>query len=929
LEKSYGCFQMLIENIAPFYIVKVLLKLNLITTLNKMKYTVYKFSMMKKIISILAFLTLVINVNFAQIVKPVKWSFESKKVSDTEFDLVATAKLDKGWFIYSQTLVGDGPIPTKFTFKPTPQYQLVGGVPKEVSDHKKAGFDPIFDMNVTKYSESVQFVQRVKLTGAAAQISGSVEFMSCDSEKCLPPSDEEFNFNVSSGAGTSRGAVTPPTNVPTQSANPPQGAPQPSKPNLPAKPNQTGVTSKSAPQPKPAVVPKSEEDISKKLIVNENEPWLGTSKSSGIKDPVKWTFESKKISDTEYDIVAKATIESGWHIYSQFLRGDGPIPTALTLENGEKVGNAKEESPKKREHNDPNFDNMKVVDFEESATFTQHIKVKNQNEKVKGSVQFMACTDGMCLPPTDVAFDINLLTGKNDLVSGIVDVPTTQNQEGGNLLTPSQFSFDKADINSSCGTTKTETADYSNLWWVFLQGLLGGCVAILMPCIFPLIPMTVAYFTKGTKDRATGIRHAIIYGLSIVVIYVALGLFISTVFGSDALNRFASNAWVNIAFGVLFLVFAISFFGYFEIGLPSSWTNKADAASQKGGLSGIFFMAFTLALVSFSCTGPIIGNLLVQSATGSSLAPAIGMLGFGVALGLPFALFAAFPAWLKTLPKSGGWMDDVKVTLGFVEIALAFKFFSNADLAKNWKVLPYEGFLGIWMLCALGLILYYVGIFKVHGHKSAIKSTAVKGGLVALCLMIFTYCGLGFQYSNVTETFKTPKLMSGIVPPAGYSYIYPSKCPLNIECFHDLNEGVAYAKSVNKPILLDFTGYSCANCRKMENYVWPEPGVRELIEQKYVLISLYVDDPKELKAPYQTYVSDYDNRTKKDYGDMWAELQARHFDQNTQPYYVLLSPDKKVLNNPKGTTLDVKEYRDFLQCGIDRFQANKGLLGQK
>lgn len=892
---------------------------------------------MKKLASLLALLTLLINVNFAQIVKPVKWSFESKKVSDTEFDLVATAKLDKGWFIYSQTLVGDGPIPTKFTFKPTPQYQLVGGIPKEVSDHKKSGFDPIFDMNVTKYSESVQFVQRVKLTGAAAQIGGSVEFMSCDSEKCLPPSDEEFTFNVSSGAGTSRGAVTPPpTYIPPPPANPqatPQGTPQYSKPNLPTKPNQTGVASKAAPQPKPAVLPLPMPKIgeTEKPTIAESTP-LSISKPSGIKDPVKWAFESKKISDTEYDIVAKATIESGWHIYSQFLKGDdGPTPTKLTLENVENVGDAKEESPKRHEHIEPLFGNMKVIDFDESATFTQRIKVKNANEKVKGSIGFMACTSSACLAPSDVPFAINLLTGKNESI-GSIETPkpnASHLDEKGNIIQAAGWGFDKADINSSCGTAKTETADYSNLWWVFLQGLLGGFVAILMPCIFPLIPMTVAFFTKGTKDRATGIRHAIIYGLSIVVIYVGLGLFISTVFGSDALNRFASNAWVNIAFGILFLVFAISFFGYFEIALPSSWTNKADQASQKGGLVGIFFMAFTLVLVSFSCTGPIIGNLLVQSAGGNSLAPAVGMLGFGMALGLPFALFAAFPAWLKTLPKSGGWMDDVKVTLGFVEIALAFKFFSNADLAKNWKLLPYEAFLVIWMLCALGLILYYVGVFKVHGHKSAIKSTAVKGGLVALCLMIFTYCGLGFQYSTITHTFKTPPAMSGIVPPAGYSYIYPSDCPLNINCFHDLNEGVAYAKSVNKPILLDFTGYSCANCRKMENYVWPEPGVRELIEEKYVLISLYVDDPKELKAPYQTYVSDYDNRTKKDYGDMWAELQARHFDQNTQPYYVLLSPDIKVLNNPKGTTLDVKEYKDFLQCGIDRFQASKQLLGQK
>ena len=882
---------------------------------------------MKSIVSFLALLLCALNTTSAQIIKPVKWSFETKKISDTEFDLVATAKLDKGWFIYSQTLVGDGPIPTKFTFKPTPQYQLVGGKPNEVSDHKKSGFDPIFEMNVTKYSESVQFVQRVKLTGAAAQISGSVEFMSCDSEKCLPPSDEEFTFNVNSGAGTSRGAVAP---TPTPLPATPQATPQYPSKNPKVNAPQTGVASKAAPQPNQVVSPKNEGKTLQAPIppipVVENN--LNASPpQSGLKDPVKWTFESKKISDTEFDIIAKATIENGWHIYSQFLKGDdGPIPTSLTLENGEKVGNAKEESPKRKEHIEPLFNDMKVIDFEETATFTQRIKIKDINQKIKGKIGWMACTDASCTPEMDKPFIINLLTGKNELAETTVLVKNGSNTEGGN--TPATLTFDKTDINSSCDTKASITADYTNLWWVFLQGLLGGFVAILMPCIFPLIPMTVAYFTKGTKDRATGIRHAIIYGLSIVVIYVALGLLISTLFGSDALNRFASNAWVNIAFGVLFVVFAISFFGYFEIGLPSSWTNKADEASQKGGLVGIFFMAFTLALVSFSCTGPLIGTLLVQSSSGSSLAPAVGMLGFGVALGLPFSLFAAFPAWLKTLPKSGGWMDDVKVTLGFVEIALAFKFFSNADLAKNWKLLPYEAFLGIWMLCALGLLLYYVGVVKVHGHKSAIKSTVVKGGLVAVCLMIFAYCGMGFQYSPITNTFKTPNAMSGIVPPAGYSYIYPAQCPLNINCFHDLNEGLAYAKAQNKPILLDFTGYSCANCRKMENYVWPEPGVRELIEQKYVLISLYVDDPKELKSPYQTYVSDYDSRTKKDYGDMWAELQARHFEQNTQPYYVLLSPDKKVLNNPKGTTLDVKEYRDFLQCGIDRFNAIKGLLGE-
>jgi thiol:disulfide interchange protein len=358
--------------------------------------------------------------------------------------------------------------------------------------------------------------------------------------------------------------------------------------------------------------------------------------------------------------------------------------------------------------------------------------------------------------------------------------------------------------------------------------------------------------------------------------------------------------------------------------LPSSWTNKADEASNQGGLLGIFFMAATLALVSFSCTGPIIGTLLVQTATtsGISAGPTIGMLGFAVALALPFGLLALFPTLLKSLPKSGSWMDDVKVTLGFVEVALAFKFLSNADLIKGWKLLPYEAFLAIWIVCALGLAAYHAGLFNFKYPRKVKSISFGRGAIVAASLAFSAYLGLGFRYDEKIETFRTPELGSGILPPAGYSYIYPQKCPLNINCFHDLNEGIAYAKKVNKPILLDFTGWNCANCRKMEENVWNQPGIMEMIRDKYVLVSLYTDDKTELRQPYLAYNSKFDGKLKDTEGEMWTDLEGTFFNKNSQPFYVLLEADStslRVLNAPAAYTPEVEKYKDFLKCGLANF----------
>jgi thiol:disulfide interchange protein DsbD len=856
---------------------------------------------MKKIFSTVFALLFILGTQNAQILNPVKWSFDTKKISDTEYDLIATAKLEKGWHIYSQFLVGDGPVPTSLTFKPTPQYQLIGKA-AEVSDHKKTGFDKIFDMNITKFADEVKFVQRVKVTGAV-DIKGTVNWQTCDDEKCLPPTDQEFSFKINAPASASGGASVPaPINTPSPTQNAPSALPQT------AQPTKTGTTTAALPP--------------QNGVQNATQTIASASTSGGIQKPVKWTFEQKKNSDTEYDLIFKAALDKDWHIYSQFLKGDGPIPTSFTFDksdNIELVGKVKEESAKRREHKEPVFNNMTVVDFSETATFTQRVKVKDITKPINGFFEFQACNNEMCLPPDEIKFTFDIAKG----VSGEqIDKPVQpQLTVVGAITDPSLFPFDKKNETVDCTTEGVKTDDAkSSLWWIFALGFGGGLLALLTPCVFPMIPLTVSFFTKGSKDRATGIRNALLYSASIIVLYVTMGLLITTIFGSDALNRLSTNPWVNIAFGILFLVFAVSFFGYFEITLPTSWTNKADAASNRGGFVGIFFMAFTLALVSFSCTGPIIGTLLVQTATstGFSWGPAVGMLGFATALALPFGLFALFPAWLQSLPKSGSWMDDVKVTLGFIEVALAFKFLSNADLIKGWKFLPYEAFLAIWIICALGLALYHAGILKFK-YGSPKKFSIPRSVVVLSAVAFAAYLGLGFRYNATTETFKTPEMGSGILPPAGYSYIYPQKCPLNLSCFHDLNEGLAEAKKQNKPILLDFTGWNCANCRKMEENVWNKPGVMELIRDKYILVSLYTDDKHELKAPYAPYTSKFDGKLKDTEGEMWTDLEATFFNKNSQPFYVLVCPNLKVLNAPTAYTPEVEKYKAFLECGLTKF----------
>ncbi|MEM8527014.1 MAG: thioredoxin family protein [Bacteroidota bacterium] len=644
---------------------------------------------------------------------------------------------------------------------------------------------------------------------------------------------------------------------------------------------------------------------------------------ANAENPVQWTWKAEKVSDVEYNLKFTAEIEEGWTLYSQFIEGDGPIPTTFEFTTGEHyelVGKAEEKGKIKRGL-DPVF-GIEVAKFIKGpAYFTQNVKVNDPNQPIVGYLTFMTCDDEQCLPPTDVDFKFAL----SDLAAA-VEVPKEANLVAYPLA---DVQLDKAGTAVECGTTTNSIDEQSSLGWIFVAGFLGGLLALLTPCVFPMIPLTVGFFTKSSEDKASGIRNAILYGVSIIVIYVALGMLITGIFGADALNLLSTDAAFNIFFALLFIIFALSFFGLFEITLPSSWANRAESMSDKGGLIGIFFMAFTLSLVSFSCTGPIIGTLLVETATGGGstilgripVGPLVGMLGFSVALALPFALFAAFPSWLNSLPKSGGWMSDVKVTLGFVELALALKFLSVADLTMGWKILPYEAFLAIWVLCSLGLVLYFMGMLKFPVNYTKPVRTNLKSIMSVGFLALTVYLASGFRYSDVAKTFTTPALVSGIAPPAGHSYIYENDCPLNVDCYKDFEEGLAEAKKQNKPVLLDFTGHGCVNCRKMEDNVWGEDGVLELIRDDYVLVSLYVDDRKKLDQPY---ASPFDNSTRRTVGNKWADFQAVQFDRQSQPYYVLLSPDGKVLNKPVAYTPDKDEYQAFLECGLNQFEQQLG-----
>lgn len=783
-----------------------------------------------------------------QILDPVKWTFDSKRIDSDEFELKFKAKLDMGWHLYSQNLPSDdGPIATSFVFDESDAVERLG----EVTEPKaKTEYDPNFDMELSYFENSVEFVQRVKIS-ANTVFKGELTYMVCDASKCLPPEYVPYSFELSiKEAETSQAEST----------------------------------------------------------VDETEelaPVSDLDSKPEIFDPVSWSFSTKDLGNGEQLISFDAQIDEGWHLYSQNIPEGGPLPTVFRFAEGqdhELIGKV-EEVGELHEEYDPNF-MMDLSFFSGKVSFQQKIK-SGSDSQFKGELEFMVCDDEKCLPPEIVEFSIKLSS----------EPMLNQDNES-----------DKLRAKGFVG--------------IFIAGFLGGLLALLTPCVFPMIPLTVSYFTKQSKSKAQGMSNAILYGIFIILIYVGLGFMTTWIFGPDALNEISTGFWFNLIFFIMFVVFAISFFGAFEITLPSSWVNKADQASDKGGFIGIFFMAFTLSLVSFSCTGPIIGTLLVEAAVNGGVAgPLLGMFGFSLALAMPFALFAAFPGWLNSLPRSGGWLNSVKVVLGFLELALALKFLSNADLVVQAGILTRELFIAIWIGIFAMMTAYLLGAFRLP-HDSPMERLSVGR-------MLFGTVSLIFTLYLVPGLWGAPlKVISGFPPPMFYSespqgvgkagvaiagataagkggHTKSAHCPHNLDCFHDYDEAMAYAKEVNKPLMVDFTGWACVNCRKMEEQVWSDPAVLNRLRENVVLVSLYVDEKLELPESEKKEVKIGDKtKVLKTVGNKWSYFQASKFGTNSQPYYVILDHDGNALHESAAYDPDIPKFINWLDRGTKLFSSN-------
>ena len=654
---------------------------------------------------------------------------------------------------------------------------------------------------------------------------------------------------------------------------------------------------------------------------------IAIAASAQMQDPVHFSVSQKKVAPDEIEVTFSGKIDAGWHVYSTALPADGPISATITTEKNE--GAAPKGSLGHRGKEINQYDNMFGMNlrfFENSVTFYQRYKLTGKTYHVKGYLEYGSCNDEMCMPPTQVEFDFK--------GEGPADAPATEEKK----------ELPAADTVAVADTTKADTAavapqataNTTGLWtpvidelrafdgaqsntdhswvYIFFMGFVGGLVALFTPCVWPIIPMTVSFFLKRAKDKKKGIRDAMTYGVSIIVIYLALGLAITAIFGASSLNALATNAVFNIFFFLLLVVFALSFFGWFELTLPSSWTNKVDnKASSTSGLLSIFLMAFTLTLVSFSCTGPIIGFLLVEvSTSGSITGPAIGMLGFAVALALPFTLFAMFPTWLKQAPKSGSWMNIIKVTLGFIELAFALKFFSVADLAYGWGLLDREVFLSLWIVIFGLLGLYLIGKLKFRSDgddNRAMPVPCIVLGMLSLAFTVYMIPGLWGAPCKAVSAFAPPmntqdfNLYNNEVHPR----------------FKDYEQGMAAAKAEGKPVLIDFTGFGCVNCRKMEAAVWTDPQVADKLNNDFVLISLYVDDKQPLDHPIEI-VENGKKRTLRTIGDKWSYLQRSKFGANAQPFYVILDNEGKPLAGSYSYDENIDRYLEFLNKGLGNYK---------
>lgn len=635
-----------------------------------------------------------------------------------------------------------------------------------------------------------------------------------------------------------------------------------------------------------------------------------------IFNPVKWEITDKQVGDV-ITLNFKAVIEDGWHLYDTNLEEGGPISTSLNFEStdGFELISDFVAASKPEEVFDASFQ-MNLRYYSHEVNFTHTVKLLSKEKvTVAGFVEFMACNDETCTPPTEAEFSFTY---------GVA----------GNAEVAEQAGTDKAPLES----------EHKSYWSIFFWAFLSGLAALLTPCVFPMIPMTVSFFTKQSQTKAAGIKNASIYGLFIILIYVVLGTLVTVVFGADALNALSTNPWFNTFFFVLLVVFAVSFLGAFEIVLPSKWVNKADQGADKGGMIGAFFMALTLALVSFSCTGPIVGTLLVQAASEGGIAPTIGMFGFGLALALPFALFAAFPGYLNSLPKSGGWLNSVKVVLGFLELALAFKFLSMADLVLDLHLLEREVYIAIWIAIFGALAFYLLGKLRLP-HDSKMESLPVSRllmGLFVLSFTIYMVPGLWGAPLKLISAFPPPLEYAESPEGVGYKaqigsnhFIATSHNkklskleekmevgPQGLSVFHDYDDALAYAKQVGKPLFIDFTGKACVNCRQMEINVWSDPEVNSLMRNDYVVVALYVDYRKKLPEDEQ-YISEVTGKTIKTEGNKWSDFQITRYKRNSQPHYVLVDHNEEELVPSKAYEPDIKAYAAWLKKGLEGFVPEK------
>ena len=795
---------------------------------------------------------------FAQIINPVKWSFDQKQITETEFELIFNATIDKGWHLYSEKLPEGGPIATSIHLENITGFELLGsfhslGEPIKV-------FDKTFNMNLEYFGNKATFIQKIKLVSSGVQkVKGYVEFMSCNDETCTPPTDADFQFLV---------------------------------------------------EPKP-----------NEKVISAIEQAPVEAGLNGVLKPVKWSFRKTKITDDEYDLQFTANIQNGWHLYSNTLKGGGPQPTDFNFEfvKGIELVGELITSIKPAKVYDKTF-GMEVEYFSNEVTFSQRVKLTDLKiAKVEGVVTFMSCNDETCIPPNEEEFNFTF-NEKEKPIAHKGDIVINDNLKG--------------------------DSDRS-LFIFFLFAFLAGLAAILTPCVFPMIPMTVSFFMHSSETKARARLNAVVYGLSIIAIYTIIGTLVAVLFGPGIANWLSTHWIPNVIFFVVFVIFAFSFFGMFEIVLPSFLVNKADKGADKGGLMGAFFMALTLVLVSFSCTGPIVGAILVESAGGEILKPIVGMFGFALAFAMPFTLFALFPQWLSNLPKSGGWLNSVKVVLGFIELALGLKFLSIADQTYHWGILDREVYLAIWIVIFTLMGLYLLGKIK-FAHDSDVKYVSVPRlmlSIVSFSFVIYLIPGMfgaplkavsGYMPPMSTHDFDFHKIVRDEVSLVTQNGTMVSSfddeiegceeakfadllhLPHGLEGYFDYEQGLACARAQNKPLFIDFTGHGCVNCREMEANVWSDVRVLERLKNNFVIVALYVDD--KTKLPESEWItSQYDGKVKKTIGKKYADFQIDRFGVNAQPYYVILNHSEEMLVKPKARDLNPDNFVKFLDEALENF----------